>query len=62
MLPLSACCAFHDGVCLPKEKFVSVFLFLLKDSDIGVTLSFLWEGVSLKEPHSILVAMGHFPL
>lgn len=35
--------------------------FLLEDSDIGITLSLLWELGLLKEPISILVAMGHFP-
>lgn len=49
-------------VYLPRERSVSVFLFLLEDSDIGVTLSFLRELGSLKEPLGILVAMGHFPL
>lgn len=41
---------------------MSIFLFLHKNSDRGERLSFLWKLGLLKEPLSILVAMGHFPL
>lgn len=48
-------CSTRDRQHLTNEKSLS--FFILKDSDDGLTLSFLEESDSVEQPLSILVAV-----